>query len=1069
MDVDLSLVDAIPELIWIAHTSGAVVSVNQRWRDYTGLRDQDAWETAVHPDDRPMFLDEWRSSLSSGEPFEIEARLRRADGAYRRFLISGNPIRDAEGLVARWCAVSTDIEERKQAEEALRSADRYLYSMVDTIPGPVAVTGPDGMPEHANSQFLGYFGITFEQLKHWTTANVIHPDFLAHDIESWTVALTTGCNHEVESVYRRADGVYRWCHTRGFPLRDSDGRIVRWFVLMTDIDDRKRAEALLAGEKRVLEMVAGGRSLSATLEELCRIVESIAIGCRCAVFLANSEVTRIEHGVGPSMPASFLECVVGRPIAIDSGPAAMACYLNEQVIATDLPSETRWASGWTSTALGHGVRACWATPFTSRDGKVLGAFLTYYNEPRTADGFPRSLIEPFAQIASIAVERAQNDEALMRSEARKAAILDSSLDCIITIDDKGCIAEFNHAAERTFGCRRDAAIGKRAEIFIPVARPLAEVLGTRIEMSARRADGSEFPVELAITRMTTDGPSSFTGLLRDISQQKREIEERKWAETQLAGEKQLLEMIASGRSLTDVLTALCKFVEEASADCICAVHLIDWSSQIFHDGAAPSLADDYIETLDGIAVQFELGPCADAAVTRRQVIGEDLRTEPRWKGTPFEMLAVQLGLRSVWSTPIFALGGEVLGTFAMYQRKPAVPSGRQQELIAQVTHIASIAIEREHAESALKRSGALLAEGERLSLTGTFWWRVATGEITWSDQVYRIFDFDRSAPVTLERIGSRLHPEDIDVFQQVLDRARADAADFEYEIRLQMPGGPVKYLHIMAHSTRDNDGRLEYIGAVHDVTDRRSSDEALGKLRSELAHVARVSSLGTLTASIAHEVNQPLSGIITNASTCMRMLDADPPNIDGARETARRTIRDGHRASEVITRLRGLFSKNAGPYESVDLNEATREVIALSQSELQRKRVVVRPELADDLPPVTGDRVQLQQVILNLLLNASDAMRDVDDRPRQAVITTQQEEGDGVRVTVRDAGEGLEARALEKVFEPFYTTKNDGMGIGLAVSRSIIENHRGRIWAAANDGPGATFSFSIPSGINGNP
>jgi signal transduction histidine kinase len=222
-----------------------------------------------------------------------------------------------------------------------------------------------------------------------------------------------------------------------------------------------------------------------------------------------------------------------------------------------------------------------------------------------------------------------------------------------------------------------------------------------------------------------------------------------------------------------------------------------------------------------------------------------------------------------------------------------------------------------------------------------------------------------------------------------------------------------------------------------------------------------VQSLGVLTASIAHEVNQPLAGIITNASTCLRMLAADPPNIDGARETARRTIRDGNRASEVIARLRALFSKKDAATESVNLNAATQEVIALSLSELQRARVIVQTEFAD-LPTITGDRVQLQQVILNLILNASDAMRSVNDRPRKLVIRTERDGHDHIRLTVQDTGVGFDPQKQDKLFEAFYSTKSGGMGIGLSVSRSIIAGHRGRIWAARNDGPGATFGFSIP-------
>lgn len=364
----------------------------------------------------------------------------------------------------------------------------------------------------------------------------------------------------------------------------------------------------------------------------------------------------------------------------------------------------------------------------------------------------------------------------------------------------------------------------------------------------------------------------------------------------------------------------------------------------------------------------------------------------------------------------------------------------------------------------LRRSEAFLGEAQRLSLTGSFYWRVPTNEITWSEQLYRIFGFDQRALMTPELIGSRVHPEDIPLLHDIIERARGAGTDFECEYRLQMPDESVKCLHMVAHATRDEDGRLEYIGAVQDVTARRLSEQALGKAQSELAHVARATALSALTASIAHEVNQPLSGIITNASTCLRMLAADPPDVEGARETARRTIRDGNRAADVIARVRALFTKKESAIEAVDLNEVTREVMALSLSDLQRNRVVLQSALAKDLPAITGDRIQLQQVILNLLRNASDAMVDVHDRPRQLLVRTEREDGDRVRVSVRDAGAGVDPQNVDKLLDAFYTTKTDGMGIGLSVSRSIIERHHGRLWAEANDGPGATFSFSIPSG-----
>jgi len=362
----------------------------------------------------------------------------------------------------------------------------------------------------------------------------------------------------------------------------------------------------------------------------------------------------------------------------------------------------------------------------------------------------------------------------------------------------------------------------------------------------------------------------------------------------------------------------------------------------------------------------------------------------------------------------------------------------------------------------IRRSEAYLAEGQHLSRTGTFSWRTETDEVTWSEELYRIYELPPATPATLELSLSRIHPDDLTAMAGVAARTRESGADFERELRLLMPGNSIKYLHVTAHIARDHQGRLEYIGAAQDITQRRLAEEALAKARSELASVARVSTLGVLTASIAHEVNQPLSGIITNSGTCLRMLSADPPNIEGARETARRTMRDGDRASAVIRRLRTLYSKKELSPESMDLNEATREVTSLTLSEMQRNRVILRQELADNLPLIAGDRIQLQQVILNLVRNACDAMSAVDDRPRELFVRTELEDGDGIRLSVTDTGVGLKPEAADRLFQAFYTTKSDGMGIGLSISRSIIEAHQGRLWAAVNNGPGVTFSFSIP-------
>jgi signal transduction histidine kinase len=387
------------------------------------------------------------------------------------------------------------------------------------------------------------------------------------------------------------------------------------------------------------------------------------------------------------------------------------------------------------------------------------------------------------------------------------------------------------------------------------------------------------------------------------------------------------------------------------------------------------------------------------------------------------------------------------------------PESGKPELVGALSDIT----DRKRAEAELRRAYDHLTEAQRLSQTGSFTWDLERAENFWSDEFYRICEFEPGSPVTIQRLRDIVHSEDAPLFEGAIARAMA-GSDPDFSFRIVTSRGIVKHLRGFAHRIME---RPVFVGAVQDVTAGKVAQEALDRAGAELAHVSRVTSLSALTASIAHEVNQPLSGIITNAGTCLRMLDASPPNIDGARETARRTIRDGKRAADVIARLRALFSRKEFTLEALDLNEATREVIALSSSDLQRGRIIVQPELAHDLPHVIGDRVQLQQVILNLIRNALDAMVGVHDRPRELLIKTARENGDRVRLTVRDAGVGLAAHSLSSLFDPFYTTKSGGMGIGLYVSRTIIDRHQGRLWAEPNEGgPGATFSFWVPRHVD---
>jgi C4-dicarboxylate-specific signal transduction histidine kinase len=534
------------------------------------------------------------------------------------------------------------------------------------------------------------------------------------------------------------------------------------------------------------------------------------------------------------------------------------------------------------------------------------------------------------------------------------------------------------------------------------------------------------------------------------------------AETLLEGERRLLEMVATGAPVSDVLDGLCVLVERVEAGCCCTVLLVDRSGTRFQHGAAPSLPDSFARVLHGRFIDVDNGPCGMAASLNQQVLAVDIASDSRWQNSGWNALAMAHGLASCWSTPIVVSGGTVVGTFALYWRTPASPTAAHRLVVERTTHLAAVAIEGARREAALRQHQAFLAEAQRISATGSFLWRVAAGEIVWTEQTYRIYELDPSRPVDFALVSTRIHPDEATWFNELIARASQTGEDLEFEHRLLMTDQSVKHLHVVAHATREQGGLLEYIGAVQDVTDRHRASDALNQLRAELASLARVATLGTLTAAIAHEVNQPLAGIVTNAGTSLRMLADDPPDVEGARETARRAIRDANRAADVIARLRSLFTNSPRQAEHVDLNDATKDVISILAGELQRSGASVRLELHPALPRVVADRVQLQQVVLNLVVNAAEAMSRLTDRPRVVTLRTARGPADDVHLSVADAGPGFLPEDVQRLFEPFYTTKAEGMGVGLSISRSIVESHGGRLWASLNEGFGATFAFAVP-------
>jgi signal transduction histidine kinase len=406
------------------------------------------------------------------------------------------------------------------------------------------------------------------------------------------------------------------------------------------------------------------------------------------------------------------------------------------------------------------------------------------------------------------------------------------------------------------------------------------------------------------------------------------------------------------------------------------------------------------------------------------------------------------------------LEDRLVGVMGMFSQKPLTES--TLEALSFAAGIIAQVIERRRAEEALRRSEAFLAEGQRLGQIGSYSWRVATDEIEWSNELYRIYELEIGAPVTLELIRTRVHPQDFSLYEQMVVKARNGGNDFEWQFRLLMPDQSIKHLHSVAHATRDQDDQLEYIAVVQDVTERRQSEEALDKSRSELAQVSKLTNLGEMAASIAHEVNQPLTAVTNNGNACLRLLANHNLEPDVLRRVLEEIVADGTRASAVLARIRAFIKK--GPVEKIalNINEVIREVLLLAGRELYENQVSVDLQLTPDLPLVLADRVQVQQVLLNLIMNGIEALAAVTDRPRLLWVQSRIDESGDVLVAVSDSGSSL-GSGMYHVFTLFFTTKAKGMGLVLSISRSLVESHGGRLWAAPNSPHGSVFSFTLPA------
>jgi PAS domain S-box-containing protein len=374
---------------------------------------------------------------------------------------------------------------------------------------------------------------------------------------------------------------------------------------------------------------------------------------------------------------------------------------------------------------------------------------------------------------------------------------------------------------------------------------------------------------------------------------------------------------------------------------------------------------------------------------------------------------------------------------------------------------AAISLENARLYSALRVSEASLIEAQRISHTGSWRWRTATGEVSSSVELLRIYGFPPTMQPSQVTLLERVHADDRPWLEQILDRAVRDGQQFEHEYRIAMPDGSIKHLQAVGQPDATKSGEIEFVGTVMDITERRRAEEALKNAQMELARVARLTTLGELVASITHEINQPLAAVSINGGACLNFLNREKPDLDGARDATVAIVRDANRADGVIRGLRALAAKSEAQLTEFDINEAVREVLALTRSELQRHGVALHTDLFAHDQQIFGDRVQLQQVLLNLIMNGVEAMSAVTERPKVLTITSQTNDLDGVRVLVEDTGTGLDPATADHIFDPFFTTKPKGMGMGLSICRRLIEAHGGRLSASQRLPHGAIFQFTV--------